>query len=394
MTCRRNRRRGRPALLLALAVLGGALSACGGPGHTTTGADRVVIGVSAAQTGYLSSVDLGFIAGLKLAVAVINGAGGIRGHQIEIAEVLDEQSNPAVGVSNVNKLVNADEVDAVFAGGDSTTCDAAQSITTRNQVPMLCVAPPPAGSPYQFEVSSSVKRMVDTIMTHVHDQGIASVAYLGTTNIYGQLIGNLVKAAAGRKGIAVVASTTVAANATDLTATMQQLASANPGAVVDSLAGPAHILEAKGAAAAGLDVPLVMMSDSLDNFKQASAEYDHVSFVVQAPQAYPQIDDPDLKAAAEKFVDAYRATGEDENLLASAAYGWDAAHIFAEAVSQTDEMTGPRVQKALETMKYQGAVTLYQYSATDHTGAGSAANPYAIGSFRDGALVIDPAGSS
>lgn len=390
-----NRTQRRVPRVLAAAVsasaLAVALAACGSSGSDTAGSNSgsdLVIGVSAAQTGYLSATDLGYIAGIKLAVAAINKSGGAGGHKMTIASVLDEQSNPSAGVSNVNKLINASKVNAVLAGADSTACSSAQSVVTRAEVPMLCVAPPPSGSAYQFEVSSSVKQMIDTIMASIHAQGIKSVAYLGTTSVYGHLIGNFVKADAQADGMTVAATTTVASDAKDLTATMQKLGASHPGAVVDSLAGPAHILEAKGAAAAGLNVPLVMMSDSLKTFQQATDAYPATQFVVQAPQAYPALKSAALKAANKSFVSAFDASGDDSSLLASAAYGWDAVHVLAAAVKQSGEVTGSGVQKALETMKYQGAVTLFQFSASDHTGASSGLNPYQVGSFKNGKLAI------
>ncbi|WP_216894352.1 ABC transporter substrate-binding protein [Nocardia alni] len=387
---RRRRRASKSVVAAAVCgLLSASLAACGSDrARSDSAPGPVVIGVSAAQTGYLSSVDLGYIAGLRLAVQEINAAGGAGGRRLEISGVSDEQSNPVVGVQNVNKLVNADSVDAILAGGDSTACSAARPVVTRNQLPMVCVAPPPTGSAYQFEVSSSVGKMVETIMAYVKHLEVKSVAFLATTSVYGQLIGTLVKAAVQADGISISSTTTVSATATDMTATMQQVAASHPGAVVDSIVGPGHILEAKGAEAAGLDVPVIQMSDTLQTFEQAAAAYPRTEFVVQAPQAYPLIPDTALRQADQTFLTAYQASHGDSALVTSAAYGWDAVHILAEAVARSGSATGPKVQAELNSLSWQGAVSSYRYSTKDHTGQNATANPNSIGSYSGDKLHI------
>jgi ABC-type branched-subunit amino acid transport system substrate-binding protein len=93
------------------------------------------------------------------------------------------------------------------------------------------------------------------------------------------------------------------------------------------------------------------------------------------------VPDKALKSADQTFVSAYKAAHGDPDLITSAAYGWDAVHILADAVKKSGAATGPRVQAELNDMKWQGAVCLYQYSSNDHTGQGAANNPNSIGSY-------------
>jgi branched-chain amino acid transport system substrate-binding protein len=376
---------------VAIAACGSSSSggSLGSGGSSGSSHDPVMIGVSAAQTGYLSaSVDLPYISGIKLAVAAINKSGGVNGRKLEIAKLLDEQSTPATGVSNVNALINQDHVNAILAGGDSTACGSVESAVTRAQVPMICVARPPLGSPYQFEVSSSVVKMTQAIVAYVKQQGITKVAFLSADNDYGQIIGKVIDGAAASQGIHVVLSTTVSASATDLTATMQKVAAAHPGAVLDSLAGPDHVLEAKGAAAAGLKVPLIEMSDTLSTFKQATAAYPDLAFLAQAPQVYPDVADPALKTATGQFIAQYTASGGNLSGVAGAAYGWDAVHILAAAIQKAGSTSGSKVQSALQALTYQGAVANYEFSGKDHSGQLSGPNPNVIAQYKGGKLVV------
>ena len=348
------------------------------------------LGVSAAQTGYLSgSSDIPFLRGIRDAVQAINAEGGVNGRPLKLASVLDEQSVAATGVANVNKLLNETHVDVVMAGSDSTACASVQSAITAAQVPMTCISPPPAGSSYQFQVAASVPDMVKDMMGFIKSKNITSVALLSVTTVYGQIISKIIQGIAAADGIKIVANVSVPSNATDLTATMQQVKASNPGAVVDSITGPEHVVEAKGAAAAGLAVPVVQITDTTDVFQAGAKAYSQLYFVTLPPQAYPSIPDPALLAADKPFVQLYSTgNGGDVTQIAAAAYGWDAVHILAAAMTSSGATTGDKLRSALEGLTYQGVNSLYKYSATDHSGENTVANPNSIGQFVNDKLQI------
>jgi urea transport system substrate-binding protein len=387
--------RGRGRLIIALAGVclvvlsgcaarGGTSSATGGA--TSSAGPDISIGVSAAETGYLSaSSDLPFISGIKSAVAAVNASGGVNGRKLKIASILDSQSVAATGASNVNQLINQDHVDVIMSGSDSTACAAVQSAVTAATVPMTCISPPPAGSTYQFQVAASVPGMVSDMLGYVKSQKIDSVALLATTSVYGQIIAKIINGIAAKMGIKVISTITVPDSPTDLTATMQQVKATGAGAVVDTITGPGHIIEAKGAAAAGLTVPLVQITDTTNTFKSASEAYDKVYFVTLPPQAYPSVPDVALKAANADFVPQYKG---NKDSIAAAAYGWDAVHILVAAMKKSGAIGGAKLQAALETLNYQGVNSLFSYSATDHGGEATVNNPDSIGHFQNGKLKI------
>lgn len=377
---------------IALAVAAGlGITACGSSasGSNSSANSPITIGVSAAETGYLSaSSDIPFLHGLRYAVQSINSAGGVKGHPLKLAAVLDEQSVASTGVSNVNQLINQDHVDVVMAGSDSTACASVQSAITAAKVPMTCISPPPAGSPYQFQVAASVPGMVLDMMGYIKSRHIKSVALVGVTTVYGEIIAKIIKAFAAKSGIKVVFTTTVPPTSTDLTATMQKVKAAHPGAVVDSITGPEHVVEAKGAAAAGLNVPLIQITDTTDVFQQGAQAYPDLYFVTLPPQAYPSIPNAALKAAVAKFVTFYQGKKASMAQVAAAAYGWDAVHILAAAMAKSGAYTGAKLQAALEALTYQGTNSLYKYSSSDHSGEQSVPDPDSIGHFDGSKLEI------
>jgi branched-chain amino acid transport system substrate-binding protein len=385
--------------VLALLAAGPGLAACGSSGSASAGSGSgsgsgskspITIGVSAAETGYLSaSSDLPFLQGIRYAVQAIDAAGGVNGHPLQLADVLDEQSVAATGVANVNQLINADHVDVVMAGSDSTACASVESAVATAQVPMTCISPPPSGSQYQYQVAASVPGMVADIMGYVKSRHIGSVALVGVTTVYGEIIAKIIKALAAKFGIKVALTTTVSATATDLTATMEKVKAAGAGAVLDSITGPLHVVEAKGAAAAGLTVPLIQITDTTNVFQQAAQAYPDLYFVMLPPQAYPSIPDAALKAAVQPFWTLYKnKNGGNTAQIAAAAYGWDAVHILAAAMTSSGAVTGPKLQAALQALTYQGVNSLYKYSASDHSGESAVPNPDSIGHFDAGVLQI------
>lgn len=372
-----------------------ALAACSsrggnGGGGGGGGGSTISIGISAAETGYLSaSSDIPFIAGAKDAVAAINAAGGVGGKKLDIDKILDEQSVAATGTTNVNQLINQDHVDVLMSGSDSTACASVESAVNRAKVPMTCIAPPPTGSQYQFQVAASVPGMVADMLGYIKSKGIKKVALLSVTTVYGQIIAKIIQGIAAKLGVDVTFMTSVPDSATDLTATMQKVKAAGVGAVVDSITGPEHITEAKGAASAGLTIPLVQITDTTNVFKQAAAAYPNLYFVALPPQAYPHLSNPALLQANKAFVTTYtKAHPGSTSEIAAAAYGWDAVHVIAAAVKKSGAVTGPKLQAAMQSLTYQGVNSLFTYSAADHGGEMTVPNPDSIGHFSSGKLQI------
>jgi branched-chain amino acid transport system substrate-binding protein len=382
--CGRPGRSASTGLLSIVVAASVGVAACGSATSSTDGAGKspITIGVSAAETGYLSaSSDIPFLLGVRYAVQSIDSEGGVKGHPLKLAAVLDEKSVSAVGVANVKQLINQDHADVVMTGADSIACALSESAVDAAKVPTTCISPPPNGSAYEFQVAASVPGMVQAMTTYVKAQHITSVALVGVATVYGELIANMIKTTAAAYGIKVVFTATVPPTSTNLTATMQQVKAAQAGAVVDSLTGPEHVVEAEAATAAGLTVPLIQITDTTNVFQQAARAYPHLYFVMLPPQAYPNIISPSLDAALRKFVTFYKAKKANMGQIAATAYGWDAVHILAAAMAKSGADTGPALEQALNELTYQGANSQYMYAPWDHSGEMSVANPDSIGHF-------------
>jgi ABC-type branched-subunit amino acid transport system substrate-binding protein len=139
-----------------------------------------------------------------------------------------------------------------------------------------------------------------------------------------------------------------------------------------------HIVEAKGAATLNLTIPVIMGTDEVATFAPASEAYTASFITAIAPQVYPKNNDPQIKAANDKFLPIYQAAYGDKPGIASAGRGWDSVMILAEAVKASGAVTGDKLRDALEKVTYTGTMSAYQFSADDLTGQLKTPNPLGI----------------
>jgi branched-chain amino acid transport system substrate-binding protein len=109
MSLQMRRPAGCPITAIALAALGlaWALAGCGSSGSQSAelapGAP-VKIGYLASLTGFCSTFSQEYVKGAELAVARVNGRGGVLGHKLQLI-VRDDRASPTVGVGQARDLV-------------------------------------------------------------------------------------------------------------------------------------------------------------------------------------------------------------------------------------------------------------------------------------------------
>jgi branched-chain amino acid transport system substrate-binding protein len=134
-------------LIVALAAFGAALLAsCGGGddggGDSGSGGgdvETIKIGTLYPITGDLAKLGQECVDGVKLAVEEINAAGGIEamgGAKIELVEA-DSQGKPDVGIAEVERLAQQDNVSAIIGTYQSSVAIPATQAAQRLQVPIV-----------------------------------------------------------------------------------------------------------------------------------------------------------------------------------------------------------------------------------------------------------------
>ncbi|APZ43292.1 ABC transporter substrate-binding protein [Acidihalobacter ferrooxydans] len=178
--------------LIASAVIGvfavapvAAQAAC-----TTT------IGSVMALTGSLGALGQSIAKGADLAVDTVNKAGGVNGCTLKLA-LLDDQTNPAVGVTAAKQLVDINHVPAIVGALSSGV---SMAILTSVTAPSHVVQISPAStSPsftelakqgttkgYWFRTAPSDALQSVAMAKEAHDNGLKRVAVIYIKNPYGE----------------------------------------------------------------------------------------------------------------------------------------------------------------------------------------------------------------
>ncbi len=349
--------------------------------------DAIEVGAVGALTGYLAGYDANFLNGLKLAVAVINKAGGADGHTINL-HILDGASSATTGTTATNQLLNQYSVTAMLNGASSATSVAIQPLLSEAKVPMIILSQLPPDAKWAFLSTTAFSRVMELELQFTTKFLKAKrIGIIYNLTPAAQSATKLLSELAPKRGLEVATTQGVETTATDFTPQLAAFKDANVDAILDFMTGPAHILEAKSATTVGLKAPLVMGLDDTPTFQQASAAYANTYFTAIPVQVYPDIVDEPMKAAAGAFLDEYKKAGLNPAGVQAAASGWDAAQLLSAAVKKAGSTNGDAIRDALDALDYQGAVTHWRFSATDHTGQDKS-EALQIGRFENGAMKV------
>ena len=204
----------RFALVAGLAALVSAAAACSGDDDNTTtpsastGASATAtssgaalkIGALLSFTGDLGSYGQPIFQGAELAVSEINGAGGVNGQPIELVKG-DDATSPQTGVSEAQRLVNVEHVDAIVGAlASGVSLQVAETVTGPAKVVQISPASTsPAlttanDSDFLFRTTISDAAQGIVLAKLAEDAGLKKVCNLYVNSAYGQGLSNAFKA--------------------------------------------------------------------------------------------------------------------------------------------------------------------------------------------------------
>ncbi len=93
------------------------------------------IGHLVPRTGFLSAMGEYEIYGASMAIEEINAAGGCLGRKLEL--LIEDVTNPGIGVQKVTKLIKRDKVDAMLGLVSSSVCLAVMKVAERYKTLLL-----------------------------------------------------------------------------------------------------------------------------------------------------------------------------------------------------------------------------------------------------------------
>ena len=223
----------------------------------------IKIGIPTGLSGANSVVAPSVVQSAELAVDEINAAGGILGKKVEL-EVADDGSGAAGAQKAADSLIFQKKVNALISMQTSAARNGMLPIVTRGKVPYIYTSLYEGRScnNYLYADGAVPEQMVGPIVDHFMDEYKAKTFFLvGSDYAFGRGMLSFTKAYIEKKGGKVIGDEYQPMDATDWTAIISKMRSANPDAVIFSTAGGApNVTLQKQYKAAGMKAPVGNLS--------------------------------------------------------------------------------------------------------------------------------------
>ncbi len=211
-------------LLICAALLLGAPP----PAHA-----EILVGFVTGLSGPVSSIGIPNAKGLAAGQAYI---GEIDGEKVRVIQ-LDDASDPSASTRNARKLVEQEKVDILIGTSGAPQTLAMATAAIEMKVPMIAVspiAPVPAGEdgPWVVQTPQPAPLLVKGIVDHMKGRGLKTVAFIGFSDAFGDLMYDSLVQNAKAADIKVVANERYARSDNSVTAQVLRAISAHPDAIM------------------------------------------------------------------------------------------------------------------------------------------------------------------
>ncbi len=356
----------------------------------TASAQDYKIGISAGLTGYAATVDRAWRDGVEVAVATLNGKGGVLGRKLVVVTE-DNRSDPQESVTVYRKMISSDQVNVFVSGCVSAGNFAAAPIVVRAQIPMvLCSILPqqPESVKWAFTTIPPPRFEVEKRLEYLKEKTqIKKIGVLHDPTPYAGLQKAAAERSANAYGLEVVGIEQYRQDDADLSVQISKMNAAGARAIIKIGLGGTTLTAAKNIKQLGLDMLLLTSLEDLAVFRPvADVLGDRFFFVASPAQVYEALPDGALKKEIAAFLTPWRAKhgGSDPNW---AGRGWDGVMLTAAAAEKAKSFEGPKLRDSLETMDaFQGTTGVYHFSPDNHQGI--TVNPLLLATIRNGEVKV------
>jgi len=232
-----------------------ALAGCtGGEGSS---ADSVKLGVVDAQSGNAALGGTPKVQASELAVQEINDDGGILGREVELLTP-DPESDINTFQQHVRRLINQEEVDALWCGIRSSVREAVRPIVDRNEQLYFYTTQYEGGvcDEYTFPMGATARQQLVPVMEYLVDEYGSEVYTIAADYNFGQLSADWIELLAEDMGAELVDEEFVPLEQNQFSSSINRIQEADPDFVMSILVGQNHASFYNERASAGLEVPI------------------------------------------------------------------------------------------------------------------------------------------
>jgi branched-chain amino acid transport system substrate-binding protein len=331
---------------------------------------QLLIGQTAGFTGPVGAGVKETTDGAKLYIDAVNAKGGVGGQKIELVS-LDDKFDPKLAVENARKLIEEQNVLAMFLTRGTPHTEAIIPLLDKNGVPLVG---PSTGAmvlhqpvrKYVFNVRATYQREAEKAVTHLHSMGITRVGIVYADDSFGAdgVMGAQKGLTTAKLQPAVLEK--FDRSKPDFGPMAPKVYQSNAQAVIMVASGQAVVDGIKAFRAAGSTAQIVTLSNNASGgFVKSLGDNARGVIVTQVfpyerSIAYPMVKEAQELAKAKGQADVSPAMLE----------GFAAAKVLVEGLRRAGaKPTREKVQAALEGMRKLDIGGLeVSYSPEDHTG--------------------------
>jgi urea transport system substrate-binding protein len=334
----------------ALKVISGsvALAAAGLMPKLASAADEIAIGSLHDLSGGLDVYGKPMEDALQLAVAEINGSGGLLGKKVRVV-TMDPQSNMQLYAQYAQQAALKDKVVALFGGITSASREVIRPVMHRFNTLYFYNTQYEGGvcDRNTFCTGQTPAQNLDKLVPYVTKRWGKKIYIVAADYNYGQITSDWIKKYAKDAGATVVATDFFPLDVNQFGTTIQKIQAAKPDMVISVLVGGAHMAFYRQWAAAGMKSKIPMASTTFNNGNEHIVlSPEESEGIVTAFSYFQSIDTPTNKDFVERWHKRYGADYPYIGELAAATY--QGVHLWAKSVKKAGTTDRVKVIAALE----------------------------------------------
>jgi ABC-type branched-subunit amino acid transport system substrate-binding protein len=310
--------------------------------------------------------------GAALYLNFVNAKGGVGGQKIELIS-LDDKFDPKLAVDNTRKLIEEQNVVAMFLTRGTPHTEAIIPLLDKHGVPLIA---PSTGAmvlhqpvkKHVFNVRATYQREAEKAISHLASMGIVRIALVYTDDSFGAdgLVG-------AQKGMTASKLTPVAVEKfnrakPDFSAITPKIYQANTQAVIMIASGQAVVDGVKALRAAGSTAQVATLSNNASTgFVKSLGDNGRGMIVTQVFPSERSINYSMVKEAQDLLKASSKTPGE---LSPAMLEGFAAAKVLVEGLRRAGpKPSREKIQTALEGMrKFDLGGLEVNFSPEDHSG--------------------------
>jgi len=301
------------------------------------------VGFVTSLSGPGSSIGIPYAKGIQAAAAFKPEVGG---RKIQLIQ-LDDASDPSTAARNARKLIDEEKVDVLIGTSGVPGSMAIAAVARESKTPMIGITPLSlAGEEgaWTVTVAQPVPLMVSAVVESMKRSGVKTVAYIGFSDSWGDLVYDALQKSAEPAGIKVVTNERYARADSSVAGQVLKIVAARPDAVITGGSGTPGALPYLALADRGFKGPIygthALINPDFIRVSGTSAQgllapTGPVIVAEQLPENNP------IRKATLDFRAAYQKAHNAPTTDAFSAYAFDAWMVLADAAARVGAKAEP-----------------------------------------------------